>query len=137
MTTFRLTFGDECADGHGQYEDVHIEVPGYSGDDLRANFKINEEELNFDASRLASDYQESQVHYDELVPLFEDGFTFGDKTEVEVEEDEVIYLGIDSFTDILMYLYGRGLANFSWRIIEKPEQLNSGNKLYGYGLFGF
>jgi hypothetical protein len=141
MSTFMLEFGDPYADGHGQSEEIHVEVLGYSGDDLRANFKINEKELGIDVSTFAADYQDSRVTYEELLPLLEDGFEFGENTELgigneELEEAEEIYIGSDAFTDILMYLYGRGLANFSWRVIEKPERLNShGN--YGYGMFGF
>jgi hypothetical protein len=136
-----LEFGDRYADGHGQYEEIHVEVPGYSGDVLRDNFKLNEMELGIDVSTFAADYQDSRVSYEDLRPLFKDGFRFGEHTELgigdeEPTEVEEIYIGSDSFTDILMYLYGRGLANFSWRVIEKPEVLNS-HGTYGYGMFGF
>jgi hypothetical protein len=141
MTTVMLELGDRWADGHGMYEEIHIEVPSlFTIEELRNNFKSAEKEFGVKAREFASGYQDSQVKRDDLQPLVDAGFKFSETTEAgayfedgEYIDEDYIYLGVEDLTEILMFLYGYGLEGFKWKVIEKPPVLNQ--ESYGYGLF--
>lgn len=140
MTTFLLQVGDVHADGHGMFEEVHVQVPDkFSRETLRANFKDAKKKLGIDPKRFAENYEEYTVDREKLQPLFDAGFTFSENTETQwyfeekgLEEDNV-GLHVESLVEILMFFYGYELEGFIWEVVEKPPVLNE--ESYGYGLF--
>jgi hypothetical protein len=135
MTTVMLQLGDVYADGHGMYEEIHIQVPDlFTISTLRENFEKVKKQLNFDPKRLAEGYSESAVDKEVLQPLVDAGFNFSENVDAQLDDEyDEIYLGPDSFAELLMFMYGYGLEGFSWEVREKPDVLN--RETYGYGLF--
>jgi hypothetical protein len=135
MTTVMLQLGDVWADGHGMYEEIHIRVPDeFTIPVLRENFEKVKKELNFDPKRFANGYGESNIDKDDLQPILNVGFKFSENVDADLDDEyDELYLGPDSFTEILMFVYGYGLEGFEWNLVEKPEVLNQ--ESYGYGLF--
>lgn len=135
MTTFMLQLGDVYADGHGMYEEIHVQVPSmFTLEELQKNFELAKLALKFDPARVAESYDDSVVEVEVLQPLVDAGFDFSDEVDSRFNDEELyVWLGPDSFAEILMFLFGYDLEGFEWNFVEKPPVLN--RETYGYGLF--
>jgi len=142
MTTMMVVLGDQYGDGHGMYEEFHVNVPDqYTQKTLQENFKQAVETIGVNLNHFAADYDDYRVSRDNFQPLFDAGLVFPKGTYdieqyLEGEEyDHEYYIGLDreSFVFILMFLYGYGLPDFTWHDVPKPPQLNE--EMYAYGLY--
>lgn len=137
-----VVLGDQYGDGHSMYGEFHVSVPDqFTLEALQENFKKTVETLGVKLDHFAADYDDYRVSREYFQPLLDAGLVFPKGSydieqyfEGEEYEDED-YIGLDqeSFIFILMFLYGYGLPDFTWKDVPKPPQLNQNQ--YAYGLY--
>lgn len=127
MATLKVTIGDYSDDGHGKCDDFIIDF-SHDKETLLANYEKNKELFQMDPEEdFCCDYEDNTISDDYIQRLIDHGLDI----YLENKDSDVHYLGNDEFFAILMFLYGYGLDDFTWTVVNF-ESLHCGG---GYGLY--
>lgn len=132
-----IPIGDWSDDGHGKVVWYHIVVPKkFTKEILTEQYNKNKQLLGFGLKDFAADYEDGTMSIEQFDALRDFGFS----SDIQIDEDdeEKIYLDIETFFEITMFLLSEGLEDFEWYEIKPDFDLFTGRDMdghIGYGLF--
>lgn len=146
--TLDLVYGDESGDGHSISRTITVilEGPDLSDESLNSAFNKGTEIIGFNFFDLFTDYEDSYYSLEQAEKLTQAGYQhpkcFSKVTAFLSYEEQV-----DSpdtppeldVTDVIMFIIGLGMSDFSYKVVRNDTLLGSYNgilaKSFGYGLF--
>lgn len=142
---YNITLGDWSGDGHEKTETFIVKIPKkFSSSDLSSSYEKSVAEFGFKLSDIAKNYDDNEVPAKIAEKLISAGFN----ADLFDTLDEGDYKGryfiiSDEFVDLIMFMVGRHLDDFSWKLIEdsRPSLVGGYDAIIenrssvGYGLF--
>ena len=122
-----LVVGDWSNDGHGRNESQVI-TSNLTGEEMEKACNLGQKMVGIDFDNLCSDYQDPYLSKGDYTKLMLAGFN----NSWNKDEDEDVYLDVDKFVKIYLFLVKVGNDKFEYEF--KPADYDE-TRIGGYGLF--